>query len=213
LAADKIKKTWLADRDEDKAQYGFTALDPVNEEILFAYVSNNAPAEYTFPDKMLVFSVRNNAFFFRDYEMEMPYASVSLDVVNQSSANLVFYGIDRTFARLLDLEAAPDRLGAAVQAFFIRTGLFSDPGHDWVQVDRAKLQITGQDAKIKLGDQIAIDAPVKWREEFVVDPTTDYKTDCRAHGNMLAYRVAISTLTDWQISNINLLVQKTGERG
>jgi hypothetical protein len=213
LAADKIKKTWLADRDEDKAQYGFTALDSVNEEILFAYVSSNAPAEYTYPDKMLVFSVRNNAFFFRDYGLEMPYASIGLDVVNQTSANLVFYGIDRTSARLLDLEAAPDRLGAPVQAYFTRTGLFSEPGHDWTQVDRAKLNITGSDAKLKLGEQIAVDAPLIWRDQFDIDPVTDYKTDNRANGNLIAYRVDISTLTPWQISNLNLLVQKTGERG
>jgi len=213
LVADKMKNTWLADRDENKAQYGFTALDPVHEEVLFAYVSKNAPAEYTYPDKVLVLSLRNKAFFFRDYGLEMPYASIGLDVVNQSSANLVFYGIDRTGSRLLDLEAAPDRLGAPVPAYFTRTGLFSDPGHDFVQVDRIKLQITGSTAAVKLGDQVAVDASVVWRDEYSVDPVTDYKTDNRANGNLIAYHVAIDTLTKWQISNLSMLVQKSGERG
>ena len=213
LVKDRIKRTWLADRDETRALRNFTTLDPVNEEILFFYVSKNAPPEYLYPDKALVISQTNNAFFFRDYDLESPYARVSLDVVNQDSANLVFYGIDRPGNRLLDLEAAPDRLGAPVPAYFARTGLFSDPGHDWVQVDRVKLQISGNVAQVKLGDQIAIDAPVTWRGDFTIDPATDYRTDARANGNMLAYRVDVSTLSDWQISNLMLMVQKSGERG
>jgi hypothetical protein len=209
----KIKRFWLKDRDELRADNNFTVLDPVNEEVLFAYVSTSAPVGYTYPDKCLALSLKNNVFTFRDYAMEMPYALSSLDVVNQTSANLVFYGIDRTGSRLLDLEAAPDRLGSPVPAYFTRTGLFSDPGHDWVQVDQIKLQMTGQDATLKLGDQIAIDAPVTWRGDFAVDPATDYKTDARANGNLIAYRVDIDTLTDWQACNLMLLVQKSSERG
>lgn len=213
LIRDRIKKAWLKDRDEAKAQYSFTALDPVNEEVLFAYVSKNAPGSYTFPDKCLVISLSNNAFFFRDYGMELPYATYGLDVVNQSSANLVFYGIDRTGSRLLDLEVAPDRLGSPVPAYFERAGLFSDPGVDFVQVDRAKLQVTGSVATLKLGDQLAVDAPLVWRPERTVDPVTDYKTDVRANGNLIAYRVDVSTLSDWRISNLTMQVQRSGGRG
>lgn len=209
----KNKRSWLKDRDESRSANNFTVLDPVNEEVLFGYVSKNAPAGYTYPDKFLALCLKNNIFTMRDYDLEMPYALSSLDVVNQISANLVFYGIDRTSSRLLDLEAAPDRLGTPVPAYFTRTGLFSDPGHDWVQVDRVKLQMTGEDATLKLGNQSAIDAPMDWRDDFTINPVTDYKTDARANGNLIAYRVDISTLTAWQACNLMLLVQKGGSRG
>ena len=208
----KMKKTWLADRDPDRCTNNWAALDPINEELLFAYVSKNAPAGYAYPDKMLVLSLRNNVFFLRDYECEVPHARVTLDVVDEASANLVFYAIDATNDRLLDLEAAYDRDGLPVPAFIERTGLFSDPGHDTVQVDRAKLQITGADAKLRLGEQLAIDATVQWRDQFDVVAATDYRTDVRANGMHVSYRVDLSALTDWQIANLSLLVQKTGER-
>lgn len=208
----RVKRTWLAERDPEFAQCGFTVLDPVNEEVLFFFVSKNNIIDNC-ADMALVLSLNHNNFFFRDYSTRVPHAKVGLDVVDQSSANLVFYGIDKAADRLLDLEAAPDRVGSPVPASIQRTGLFSDPGHDWVQVDQAKLQLSGQAATLTLGDQIAIDAPVTWRQPFTVDPATDYKTDARANGNLVAYKIDISTLTNWQISNLNLLVQKSGERG
>ena len=209
----KLKRSWLNDRDPDRAQNNWTVHDPINEEMLFGYVSVNAPAEYKFPDKILACSLKNNAWHFREYGVEIPFCLMALSVENQQSADLLLYGIDRTNSRLLDLESAPDRLGAPVPAYFLRTGLFSDPGHDFVQVDRAKLQITGNQATLKLGDQIAIDAGVTWRGDFTVNPVSDYKTDARANGNLIAYRVDIDTLNDWQVSNLILLVQKSGGRG
>ena len=209
----RLKRTWLADRDPDRTQNNWVAHDPINAEMLFAYVSKNAPQGWTYPDKILVCDLHHNAWFYRDYQVEIPQAKVTLDVVDQDSADLVFHAIDRTNERLIDLEASPTQAGVAVQAYIERTGLFSDPGHDFVQVDRAKLQIIGNQAQIRLGDQIANGAAVTWRNQFNVDPATDYRTDCRVNGNLVAYRIDIQTLQDWQISNLNLLVQKSGERG
>jgi len=209
----RLKRSWLADRDPDRSLNNSVSLDVVNQEVLFWYVSKNAPVGYTYPDKALVLSLRNNSFFIRDYSAEIPHAIYTLDVVNQDSANLVFHAINRTGGQLLDLESASDRLGGSVPFYFVRTGLFSDPGHDWIQVDRAKLQVTGQPVTIKLGDQVAVDATPTWRGNFVVDPATDYKTDARANGNLIAYHVSGNTQTDWQICNLNLLVQKSGSHG
>lgn len=209
----RIKKTWLADRDPTRAQNNWTCHDPVNEEMLFGFVSKNAPPEYEFPDRILVASLKNNTWTHREYGVEIPHALVALSIENQASADLVMHGIDRTNARLLDLESVPDRLGAPVPAHFTRSALFSDPGHDFVQVDRAKLQITGANAQLQLGDQIALDAPITWRGSFDIDPETDYKTDARANGNLIAYRIDVNATTPWQISNLNLLVQKSGARG
>ena len=158
-------------------------------------------------------SLKNNSIFERDYGLEMPHAQYGLDVNDQSSANLIFYALDRGGGRILDLEAAPDRLGMPVPATIRRTGLFADPGHDWVQVDRVKVQLSGQACQVKLGDQVALDAAVTWRNNFAVDPSTDYRTDARANGNLIAYEVNLQTITDWQMSNLMLLVQKSGARG
>lgn len=208
----RVKKAWLADRDEARAQYAFTVLDPQNEEILFFYVSKNAPAEYVYPDRALALSLRTHTWAFREYGTEMPHAKVALDVGNQTSANLVFYAVDRGGARLLDLEETPDRLGTPVPAYFIRSGLFSDPGHDWVQIDEAKIQLSGNSASLQLGGQIAIDDSIDWRPALTFDPAQDYKADVRHNANLIAVRVDIATLSDWKFGSINQLVQKSGER-
>ena len=208
----RVKNAWLADRDPDRGVFSFTALDPIHEEVCFFYVSKNAPPIYLYPDKVLVYSLRTNAFFFRDYQLEVPHARVSLSVENQGSTELVFYGIDRGGARILDLEASPDRLGSPVPAYFIRSGLFAEPGHDWVQVDQSKLHLSGNSASLQLGGQNALGAAIDWRSAVSFDPTSDYKIDARHNANLIAVRVDVSTLTDWQMSSLNLLLQKSGER-
>ena len=191
-------------------------VDHINAEVLFFYCTASLPPEENFPNRALVWSLRNNTAFFRDYDAYIPFAGETLDVVDQASSNLTLSALDRKDAtgRLLDLEAAPDRPGSvAVPAYIERKGLFSDPGHDWVQVDEARLQLTGNDAKLRLGGQVAVDAAVTWRDQFDVAPATDYRTDVRHNDQMIAYRVDIQTLTDWQIAALLLKVQKSGERG
>lgn len=208
------KRAWLADRCNLSCERAFTAIDIENEEILFFYRRRSAPSSIMWPNRALVFSLRNNAFTgWRDYDLEVPHAGQALDVDDQNNSDLVFYGIDRGNSRLLDFEAAPDRLDNPVPSYFYRTGLFGDPGHDWVQIDEAKLNLTGARATLQVGDQVALDGVIRWQNPLPVNPMEDYKTPTRTNGNLIAYRVDISTKQAWQVSSLMLRVQKSGERG
>jgi hypothetical protein len=45
-----------------------------------------------------------------------------------------------------------------------------------------------------------------------VDSTTDYKTDARVNGNLLAYKIDVNTEAEWQLPSIAAYAQKSGER-
>jgi hypothetical protein len=136
-----------------------------------------------------------------------------LSAAESAGGSTVYYAIDWIADTLLSLESSPTRDGAAVAFTIERTGLFDDPGHTWVQVDEAKVNVTGQSALLELGDQSSLDAPISWRDSFIVNPTRDYKTDARANGRLISYRVSGDTLHAWKLSQLSLLVQKSGERG
>lgn len=208
LAWGKVKQWWLADRDPTKARNSFAAADTLSGEVLFFYASLAAMTNW--PDKALVLNLETNEFFVRDYAQSLRHAHETLKLGTVDTSQVWLLGL--TVAKVYDLEGYPTRDALPVPSYIERTHLFGEPGHDWVQVDQAKLQLSGSSATIKLGEHVAPGAPVTWRTPVTTDPATDYKTDVRANGHQVAYRIDWSTTTPWQLKALDLLVQKSGGR-
>jgi hypothetical protein len=208
LAWGKAKDWWLADRDPLKARNSFAAADTLAGEVLFFYASRVATTNW--PDKALVLNLETNAFFVRDYGLSLRHAHETLKLGTVDTSQVWLLGL--TSNVVYDLEGYPTRDALPVPSYIERTHLDMAPGHDWMQVDQAKLQLSGAPATIKLGEHVAPGATVTWRGPVAVNPATDYKTDVRANGNQIAYRIDWNTTATWQLKNLDLLVQKSGER-
>ena len=208
LAWGKAKEWWLNDRDPLKARNNFAAADTLAGEVLFFYASKAASTNW--PDKALVLNMETNAFFVRDYGQAIRHAHETLKLGTADTSQVWFLGL--TSGTVYDLEGYPTRDGAAIPAFLERTHMFGEPGHDWVQVDQTKLLLSGASGTFKLGTHVAPGAAVEWKPIVAVNPAVDYKTDARANGYQLAYRLDVSATTFWQLKAINLLVQKSGDR-
>lgn len=208
LAWGKVKQWWLADRDPVKARNNFAAVDTLAGEVLFFYASTAATGDW--PDKALVMNLQTQQFFVRNYALDIRHAHETLKLGTTDTSQVWFLGL--TAATVYDLEGYPTRNGAAIPSYIERTHLIGEPGHDWTQVDQIKLQLSGANATVKLGTHAAPGAPVVWGTPVTCDPATDYKTDLRANGYQIAYRVDLSTTTDWQLKAIDFLGQMSGER-
>ncbi len=207
----KIKDYWLKNRCPIRAGRSFACLNERDEEVLFFYISKTCAEDY--PDKVIAYSTRTGAIFSRDYGTSISHAKGFQEVATEFSSDQWYYAIDKTNHKLLALEDSVKQGGAATPFIFERTGLLSAPGHYWTQVDEGTLSCQGQRIFVQLGDQVAPGASVTWRDSRQYNPATSYKFDNRANGNQIAFRVEGSTIADWRIAEMNLLVQKSGSRG
>jgi hypothetical protein len=204
----RMKNYFRADKT-DKLRFqrnSFTYFDKLRNEVVFAYCDRTATSADHYPSRAVVLSLDTGSFWMRNWGDERIGHAVCAP------------GGLRTYAEapyendLRDLETEPDRDGAAVPAQLVRTGLFSEPGHDWAQINKVKLPLVGEDCTITLGSQFAPGATVSWRTPVAVDSTTDYKTDVRVNGNLLAYKIDVNTEAEWQLPSIAAYAQKSGER-
>ena len=208
LAWGKVKQWWIADRDATKARNNFAAADTLSGEILFFYASRCASGAW--PDKALVLNLQTQQFFVRDYAKAFRHAHETLKLGTEDTSQVWLLGLSDS--RVYDLEGYPTRDNLAIPAYVERTHLAGDTGHDWTQVDQIKLQMIGAAATVKLGTHAAPGADVVWGSPAQCDPAKDYKTDLRANGHQIAYRVEWNTTEDWQLKGMDFLGQKSGER-
>ena len=206
----RMKNYFRADKTDKLRllRMSFTYFDKLRNEVVFAYCDRTAiyGTNY-YPDRALVFSLDNGSLWMRSWGDENRIAHAVA-----APGGMRTYAIARDKYSLLDLETQPDRDGVAVPAQVVRTGLFSEPGHDWVQVNKVKVPLVGEDCTITLGSQVAPGATVSWRTPVAVDSTTDYKTDARANGNLIAYQIDVDTEVAWKLPHVAAYVQKSGER-
>lgn len=201
----QVRGFWNADRDESKKGSCFVAHNVFQEEILFFYASTAATTLW--PDKALALS-EHGGWSLRVYHTPIKHALQAQSLTAWHESQLIGLG-----AKVWYMEKSFEQDGSPIAVVAERRALFAHPGHDWIQVDRVKVTGETEPLTITLGEMIAPAAPVVWRSPFTVDPTTDYKTDARANGNQIAYKIEASVSEKFRLADISFLIQKSGERG
>ena len=205
LILGRLREWWRADRGAHYQRW-FVVYDHRHAEVRFHYCAGAAE----WPNTALCLHLDNQAWTVRRYAHDVRHQMIA-PATDTFIPDVEMYGISDDYLRAFEDTFQQD--DNPIPFLIRRKALFSEPGHDWVQVDCVKVAAEGPVMTLNLGDQIAPSAPVTWRGNFLVDPATDYKTDARANGHQIAYRLLGSAAEKLRLSHIAMLVQKSGKRG
>lgn len=208
----KVKERFVAERSPARVLYNFVNFDPFHEEMVFAFTRADQPGAELFPKSALVINVRSGTIWWREWDVQIAHQITTVDVLAQGSTRERLYGIDRVRGYLVEMERTPTRNGMVFWFEIERKGLFWQPGTDWNQIDQVKPGFSGQECSMQLGTQTAPDDAVVWGVDDPFDPESMYKSDIRANGNMIAYRIYGNTEADWKLSSMSFLMQTSGKR-
>lgn len=209
----KVKEKFVAERSPGRVLYNWVNHDPYHEEMVFAFALASQAAPDIWPMAAIVINLRSGSIWWREWDVEIPHQITAVDVRGQGSTRERQYGIDHTRGYLIEMERVPTRNGATVPFVISRQGLNWQPGTDWVQIDRVKPGFIGQSVDVFLGEQSYPDEIPFPGSSGTFDPTSDYKLDLRANGNMIVYTISGNTEADWKLASLSFLLQKSGERG